>query len=75
VPQLGVRYGAVPSALEMEHADMEKFVQKHYGGVGLHGVSDIHTMADLNRVLWGLKAILRRRQQKNPSLLATKRPT
>jgi hypothetical protein len=61
------------SALEMEHPNLEKFVQKHYAGVGLHGLSDIHTMADLNRVLWGLKAMLRRRQEKNPSLQATKR--
>ena len=56
-----------------DHADLDKFVQKRYAGVGLRGLSDLHTMADLNRVLWGLKAILRRRQEKNPSLPATKR--
>jgi hypothetical protein len=61
------------SALEMDHADLDKFVQKRYAGVGLRGLSDLHTMADLNRVLWGLKAMLRRRQEKNPSLPATKR--
>jgi hypothetical protein len=61
------------SALGMEHSDLEKFVRNHYAGVGLHGLSDIHSMADLNRVLWGLKAILRHRPEKNPSLLATKR--
>jgi hypothetical protein len=61
------------SALAMEHAELEEFTRKHYPGVGLHGLSDIHTMADLNRVLWGLKAILRRRQWQHPSLLASKR--
>lgn len=61
------------SALGMEHADLEKFVRNHYAGVGLHGLSDIHTMADLNRVLWGLKAMLRRRRGKSPSFLETKR--
>lgn len=61
------------SALAMEHADLEKFVRRHYAGVGIHGLSDIHTMADLNRVLWGLKGMLRRRKRKNPSLMASKR--
>jgi len=61
------------SALEMEHADLEKFVRNHYAGVGLHGLSDIHTMADLNRVLWGLKAMLRRRHGENRTLLPIKR--
>ena len=59
--------------LGMEHAALESFVRRHYGGVGLHGLDDIRSMADLNRVLWGLKAILRRRQAKHPSRLATKR--
>jgi len=27
----------------------------------LHGLRDLQTMADLNRVLWGFKAMLRRR--------------
>lgn len=61
------------AALQMEHADLEKFVRKHYAGIGLRGLSDIHTMADLNRVLWGLKAILRRRQAENASHLPSKR--
>lgn len=59
--------------LGMERAALESFVRRHYGGVGLHGLDDIRSMADLNRVLWGLKAMLRRRQVKGPSRLATKR--
>ena len=61
------------AALGMKEPDLEKFVRKHYTGVGVQSLRDIHTMADLNRVLWGLKAILRRRQEKNPSLFETKR--
>lgn len=61
------------SELRMERAALENFIRRHYSGVGLHGLDDIRSMADLNRVLWGLKAILRRRQAKNPSRLATKR--
>jgi hypothetical protein len=61
------------AALQMEHPELEKFVRKHYAGAGLHGLSDIHTMADLNRVLWGLKAMLRHRQGKNPSVQTSKR--
>jgi hypothetical protein len=56
--------------LGMEHATLDSFIKRHYGGVGLDGLTDIHSMADLNRVLWGLKAILRRRQ---PSRSVTKR--
>jgi len=36
-------------------------------GIGVPGLSYIYTMADMNRVLWGLKAMLRRRPEKNPS--------
>lgn len=61
------------AALEMQHPELEKFVRKHYAGVGLRGLSDIHTMADLNRVLWGLKSILRRRQAIDASQLPGKR--
>jgi hypothetical protein len=61
------------SELGMERATLESFVQRHYGRFGLHGLDDIRSMADLNRVLWGLKAMLRRRGAKNPSQLATKR--
>ena len=61
------------AALQMQHQELEKFVRKHYAGVGLHGLSDIHTMADLNRVLWGLKSILRRRQAMGASQLPGKR--
>lgn len=59
--------------LHMRHADLDRFVQKHYSGVGLHGLSDVHSMADLNRVLWGLKSILRRRQAETASQLLSKR--
>lgn len=59
------------SALGMERKTLDNFVRRHYGGVGLHGLDDIRSMADLNRVLWGLKAMLRRREAKSPSELAT----
>lgn len=61
------------AALHMQHTELEKFVRKHYASVGLNGLGDIHTMADLNRVLWGLKAILRRRRSENASHLPRKR--
>ena len=46
--------------LDMDRAQLDYFIRQHYAGKGLRGLSDIHTMADLNRVLWGLKAVLRR---------------
>lgn len=57
---------ACASALGMDSSGLEKFIREHYAGLDLHGVDDLHTMADLNRVLWGLKAILRRKSQKRP---------
>lgn len=47
-------------ALGMDRAAIERFIHDHYGALGLHGLDDLRAMADLNRVLWGLKAILRR---------------
>jgi hypothetical protein len=47
-------------ALGMERPDLERFIRRHYGGLGLRGLADLRTMADLNRVLWGLRAIERR---------------
>ena len=47
-------------ALEMDRFRLERFIREHYGARGLMGLDDLHTMADLNRVLWGMKAILRR---------------
>jgi hypothetical protein len=61
------------SALGMGRADVDKFLRRHYAGIGLHGLSDLQTMADLNRVLWGLKAMLRRRQREETSLLLEKK--
>lgn len=46
--------------LNWDRAILENFIRARYGNVGLHGLNDLHTMADLNRVLWGVKAILRR---------------
>jgi len=51
------------AALGMERSDVDRFIRAHYAGAGLGGLADIQTMADLNRVLWGLKAMLRRREQ------------
>ena len=48
-------------ALGMSRQRLEEFIRSHYAGVGLRSLTDLRTMADLNRVLWGLKAILRRR--------------
>ena len=50
-------YGAALQRLKWNIQTWRSLFQKHYAGVGLHGLSDIHTMADLNRVLWGLKAM------------------
>jgi hypothetical protein len=51
---------ACARALGMDRERLDAFIRKHYAGVGLHSVDELQTMADLNRVLWGLKAILRR---------------
>jgi hypothetical protein len=59
--------------LGMERAALESFVRRHYNGVGLCGLEDIRSMADLNRVLWGLKAMLRRRKAVRPCRTTTKR--
>jgi hypothetical protein len=47
----------------MERPDLERFIRRHYGGLGLRSLADLRTMADLNRVLWGLRAIERRRRE------------
>lgn len=46
--------------LDMDRGQFDYFIRRHYISRGLRGLADIHSMADLNRVLWGLKAILRR---------------
>lgn len=48
------------AALGMDRARLDAFIDKRYARVGLHSVADLRSMADLNRVLWGLKAMLRR---------------
>ncbi len=52
---------AAARALGMNRQRLDQFIRSHYVRVGLRGIGDLHTMADLNRVLWGLKAMLRRR--------------
>ena len=47
-------------ALGMDRERLERFIAARYSSRGLHGLDDLRTMADLNRVLWGLKAMLRR---------------
>lgn len=49
--------------LEMDRAQVDYFIRQHYASKNLRGLADIHTTADLNRVLWGLKAVLRRGPQ------------
>ncbi len=51
---------AVASALGMNRQKLNEFIRNHYASAALQSTSDLRTMADLNRVLWGLKAILRR---------------
>lgn len=63
VPASGVAWAALWACareLHMGRADLDLFIRQHYLSKGLRGLADIHSMADLNRVLWGLKAILRR---------------
>lgn len=47
--------------LGMTPEQLDHFIARHYGRFGLRGRKDLRTLADLNRVLWGLKAMLRRR--------------
>jgi hypothetical protein len=51
---------AAARALGINRRRLEEFIRTHYAGVRLRSLADLRTMADLNRVLWGLKAILRR---------------
>ena len=74
VPASGAAWAALWACareLEMGRADLDLFIRQHYISKGLRGVADIHSMADLNRVLWGLKAILRR----GPRALRSASPT
>lgn len=57
----------IASALGMTRQQLERFIARHYAAQGLHGIADLRTMADLNRVLWGLKAMLRRRPRGTPA--------
>lgn len=54
----------VARSLGMDRARLDSFIAARYAGVGLRGLQDVRTMADLNRVLWGLKAMLRRRPKR-----------
>jgi hypothetical protein len=51
------------TALGMNGTNLDDFILRHYAGIGLHGIADLRSMADLNRVLWGLKSALRRRKK------------
>jgi hypothetical protein len=51
-------------ALGMDRAQLDAFIRRRYQAKGLQRTEDIRTMADLNRVLWGLKAMLRRRERR-----------
>jgi len=48
-------------ALGMSREQLNAFIRARYAKFGLSGTGDLRTMANLNRVLWGLKAMLRRR--------------
>ena len=52
--------------LGMTRVQFDHFIAAHYGRLGLHRRRDIRALADLNRVLWGLKALLRRRAERRP---------
>ena len=58
---------ATAETLGMDRERLERFMARQFAGLGLHGFRDIRTMADLNRVLWALKAMLRRRQAPKPA--------
>lgn len=51
----GCMLWACAAGLGMQREDLDRFIRRHYAGVGLRGIEDLRTMADLNRVLWGLK--------------------
>jgi hypothetical protein len=52
---------ACAAALGMQRLDLDRFIRRRYGRMGIRSTMDLRTMADLNRVLWGLKEILRRK--------------
>jgi hypothetical protein len=60
--------------LGMGRPDLDRFIRRHYARVGLQGLADLRTMADLNRVLWGLKAMARRRRDDSTSVPLSEKP-
>jgi hypothetical protein len=63
VPPTGAAWRALWTCvreLNMDRAQLDFFIRQHYASKNLRGLADIRTMADLNRVLWGLKAVSRR---------------
>jgi hypothetical protein len=74
VPPTGAAWRALWACvreLSMDRAQLDFFIRQHYASKNLRGFADIRTMADLNRVLWGLKAVLRR----GPGPRRTARPS
>lgn len=55
------------AAVGMSPAALDHFISAHYAGAGLSRRGDLRTMADLNRVLWGLRALLRRSAAERPT--------
>lgn len=51
-------------ALGMTPERLDRFIAARYARLGLRGRGDLRTMADVNRVLWGLKALRRRQERK-----------
>ncbi len=51
-------------ALGMNRQRLDAFIARRYAARGLRSADDLRTMADVNRVLWGLKAMLRRRARR-----------
>jgi hypothetical protein len=51
-------------ALGMNRQRLDAFIARRYAASGLRSAGDLRTMADVNRVLWGLKAMLRRRARR-----------
>jgi hypothetical protein len=66
IPPNATAWGALWACVKelgWDRAVLEDFIRTHYADAGLHGLNDLHSMADLNRVLWGVKGILRRREK------------
>jgi hypothetical protein len=56
--------------LDMSREDFESWLRSRSSPLGRRGGTELRTMSDVNRVRWGLKALLRKRAQRPAQVLS-----